>query len=635
MRGERFIAYVLPAIVVLACGQDPAGGEAVDASTGGASTGGASATRGTTTGGGMASSEGMLESGDAPTSGDETESGGTRGSSDGSATDGSATRGSAGSSTTAAICEPSGAEGEAELELVVNVQSMHQVIDGFGASDAWSIDPLVKTWVGEGLESEVEGLADLLFDTHAGIGLSAWRFNIGAGSAEQGGSSNISDPYRRAETLFSSEAEASADHEKQAGQVRMLQEAYERGVVDFVAFSNSPPTYLTKNGLAHPGNGTIQGANPNCPSASQGASIGSTNLCPDKVDAFADFLVKVLIHLRQDVGVPVNYVSPVNEPTWDWQGQSQEGNRYNVADIKALYGSLHEALGAAGLQEVVEIDGTEVVEYTAALSDAHKARFDGSAYSGGMNGTGNGSYKNYIDEFLGDPSMRAILHDKISLHGYFSDAWADRLGTLRDLTWENLQQTSPGSKVWMSEFCILGDAGNARSFEGAGWNVDDLDYALHVGKVIHRDLTRLNASAWHWWLAVTPYDYKDGLLKVNGGLDASSLQTSKVLWALGHFSRFVRPGFRRVDLPGHDDWDGLMASAYVSEDGASVVVVVVNASETERLVALDISTGDEGDTCFETFTTDATRDLAPTGQAQPGRSYAIPARSMVTFRTGA
>ena len=185
----------------------------------------------------------------------------------------------------------------------------------------------------------------------------------------------------------------------------------------------------------------------------------------------------------------------------------------------------------------------------------------------------------------------------------------------------------------MSEVCILGDPGDARSFSATGWDVEDMDYALHVGKMIHRDLTRLNASAWHWWLAVTPYDYKDGLLKINGNLEASSLQTSKVLWTLGQFSRFVRPGFRRVSLPEVDDLDGLMASAYASADGSRLVVVVVNAHDDDQTVRIEVSNSSgRVAPCFETFTTDADRDLDATAAVRAGSSYTLPARSVVTFR---
>jgi hypothetical protein len=63
-------------------------------------------------------------------------------------------------------------------------------------------------WLGSGVPGMWKGptIADLLFETGLdgyknprGIGLSAWRFNLGAGSSRQ---SNISDSWRRADTFL-------------------------------------------------------------------------------------------------------------------------------------------------------------------------------------------------------------------------------------------------------------------------------------------------------------------------------------------------------------------------------------------------------------------------------------------------
>ncbi|WP_075186608.1 glycoside hydrolase [Teredinibacter haidensis] len=506
-----------------------------------------------------------------------------------------------------------------EVKLTIDFDKTYQQIDHFGASDAWSINPTLNKWMLENKEENIENLADLLFSPEDGIGLSAWRFNIGAGSSEQGSDSAISDSYRRAELLMAAPG-GEIDINKQKGQIRLLQEAHERGVADFVAFSNSPPVWATKNGLAHPGN------------SSNRSTIGSTNLKGDSVNHFAEFLVGVLQYLRgESVGVPVNYISPLNEPTWEWEGESQEGNRYNMTDAKNVYRALNSAIDKAGLADSVHIDGAETVEYAAALSDTYALEYNDSRYNSGMNSKNYGLYKNYIDELLGDSEMRDILGNHLSMHGYFSEAWADRMGPLRDLTWANLQKVSPGAKLWMSEVCILGGAGDVRLFEGGGFNVDDMDYALHVGKMIHRDLTRLNASAWHWWLALTPYDYKDGLLKINRSLDAESLQDSKVMWTLGNFSRFIRPGYLRVDLPEVDNLNGLMASAYKSPDDSKVVVVVINASNSVRDIDLDLVNLPAGKTVaqYQVYTTNASNELTPGGTT--GDIYSIPARSTVTL----
>ncbi|QDP00214.1 glycoside hydrolase [Thalassotalea sp. PS06] len=513
----------------------------------------------------------------------------------------------------------------AETKLTIEYDKEFQTIDNFGASDAWIINPLISKWQRQGKEKDIEKLANLLFSEESGIGLSGWRFNIGAGSSEQGANSligldNLNKDYRRAE-LLQPDSGADIEPEKQSGQIRFLQEAYHRGVSDFVAFSNSPPVWATKNGLAHP---------------NDGSGIGSTNLDPDKVTQYAEFLVDVLEYLRGDiVGVPVNYISPVNEPSWEWQGKSQEGNRYNNEDLIRVYSELYNALQRAGLNHQVEIDAGEVAEYTAALSDSRYRDFSNSHsnYGGGMNSKGLGLYRNYIDKLLGDEGLREKLGNKISLHGYFSDIWADRMGELRDLVNENVTAVSPDAKIWMSEFSILGGTGDARNFDGNGWDVNDIDYALHVSKVLHRDLTRLNASAWHWWLGVTAYNYKDGLIKVNSELDAESLQTSKVLWTLGHYSRFIRPGYVRIGLDRVDNLNGLMASAYKSDSDERIVVVLANASGAAQDISFEMLglPQDKVVSSFVPYLTNNAEDLSMLASEQLLDGYTVPAKSIVTL----
>ena len=72
----------------------------------------------------------------------------------------------------------------------------------------------------------------------------------------------------------------------------------ERGVETFIAFVNSPPVWMTKNGHAQP--------DPNS---------GSTNLKAEYVDDFAVFLADVLEHFQNERGIHFDYISPINEPT--------------------------------------------------------------------------------------------------------------------------------------------------------------------------------------------------------------------------------------------------------------------------------------------------------------------------------
>src|SRR5690606_196123 len=92
-------------------------------------------------------------------------------------------------------------------------------------------------------------------------------------------------------------------------------------------------------------------------------------------------------------------------------------------------------------------------------------------------------------------------------HSYWSDysrPGDDRLGELREMLAANLRKYDPDARYWVTEYCILGDLGPGRDLT--------IDSGLHVARTIHFDLTAAEATAWQWWLAMSKYDYKDGLL---------------------------------------------------------------------------------------------------------------------------
>jgi len=80
--------------------------------------------------------------------------------------------------------------------MTVDYGKEYQFIDNFGASDCWSMQMLG----GWSLENR-NRVADLLFSKDRGIGLSCWRFNLGAGKNPE----DIKNPWRTAETFEVSE----------------------------------------------------------------------------------------------------------------------------------------------------------------------------------------------------------------------------------------------------------------------------------------------------------------------------------------------------------------------------------------------------------------------------------------------
>lgn len=495
--------------------------------------------------------------------------------------------------------------------IVIDASTTYQTIDNFGASDAWSMDPIGKGWT----EENKNRIADLLFSRDKGIGLSAWRFNIGAGSTETD-QAIITNPWRRAEAFKMSE-DGNYDWSKQAGQQWFLQAAKDRGVESLIAFVNSPPVWMTKNGHAQPD-----------------STVGSTNLKEGYEDEFASFLVDVLKHFEQE-GLAFDYVSPINEPTWDWNKAGQEGNRYNNDDIKRVVLALYGQLQASGSE--AKISAPDGVEITALLDDEwYKSFSGGERYNSGSNQLGLGKYREYIKDLIGDPELKEAVGNKIASHSYWSDYYSegdDRLGELRDILTANLQQYDPETIYWMTEYCILGSYGPGRDL--------GIDPALHVARTIHFDLARANASAWQWWTAVSKENYKDGLIYTdyNNPGDEQNILTSKMLWALGNYSKFIRPGAQRIELTGLDEEarSGLFGSAYKHEAEGTVTAVFVNDSSEDKRVELSIGgLGRKSDVfALNQYVTSKDRDLARAEDVPVGKDgtfeTVIPARSVVTL----
>lgn len=510
-------------------------------------------------------------------------------------------------------------------EVGIQADVVFQTIDNFGASDAWSMDPIGKEWT----ESGKEQIADLLFSTDKGIGLSGWRFNIGAGSAETD-KSIITTPWRRAESFKQTES-GSYDWSKQSGQQWFLQAAHDRGVKDLIAFVNSPPVWMTKNGHGQPD-----------------SSVGSTNLKAGYEGKFAEFLADVLEHFA-DQHIPFQYISPINEPTWDWNGANQEGNRYNNTDIIQVINSLYDELQSRNL--TVQITAPEAVEVASVLDDEVYAQFmsttsnsSGAQYTSGSNTAGTGKYREYIKDLMGNPDIASKLANKLDYHSYWSDTVSanggDRLGELRKLMWQNLQSTLPGASAWMSEYSILGDVGE---MNGNGRDLG-IDPALIMARTIHYDLSIANASAWQWWTAVSNVDYKDGLIYTDYSMpgDEETIYPAKTLWALGNYSKFIRPGAKRVELTGlaENDPQGLMGSAYVNENSDSITSVYVNYTNEDQTIAVQMSNLPGGGKVYHLtpYVTSASESLQRHDMVIPDESgvftYTLPARSIVTLEGG-
>ncbi|MEO8237878.1 MAG: glycoside hydrolase [Flavobacterium sp.] len=498
--------------------------------------------------------------------------------------------------------------------LNVNLDMPLQTMESFGASDAWQCNFIGKNWPSD----KKNKIADLLFSNELdaegnpkGIGLSLWRFNLGAGSTEQGEASDIGDEWRRTE-CFTTDG-VSYDMTKQAGQVWFMKAAKERGVAKLLAFTNSAPVYLTQNGKAH-------------------ASIKEFyNLKEGKMPDLADFWATSLDKLKTEHGLTIDYVSPFNEPQYNWDGSAQEGSPATNANIYSFVNVLSPKLQAKGLEAKI------VVGEAGAYESLYKTV------------SGLESRSNQIDYFFGVNSAKNIaglsnVKKTISGHSYWQ-AWPlNEMISSRQSAASKVQAIG-GLSLWSSEYCVLESPGTSELPGGAGPGRDlGIQLALWTARIVSTDIAIGGVTSWQWWTAISRGDYKDGLIHVDDGASNGAgntdyckndgfIRDSKTLWALGNFSFFVKPGMVRVLIPELDNaaaTTNVMLTAYKDVATKKLVIVAVNISKSAKTYKLNLSGGALADNKFTPYTTSETLSLKK-GAAVDAANFEIPAKSIVTY----
>ena len=501
--------------------------------------------------------------------------------------------------------------GEALPPATISINADHtiQTIQDFGASDCWTAE-YVSDYFGT---TEKENAARWLFSQQMdnngnpeGIGLSCWRVNLGAGSASQGTNSNIDDETRRAECYL--KEDGSYDWTRCDGQQWFMKQAKEYGVDHFLLFSNSAPVYFTKSGKANTNNQSM-----NC------------NLKDDCYDDFADFLATTTKHFVNE-GYHVTYIDPVNEPQFDWK-DGQEGSPWENANISNLVKELDKSIQAQQLTTKILIP--EAAKWNC-LYGGNEARANNqlSAFFDSSNST-------YIADL---PSVAKVAAG----HSYWTFRTNNDLKDVRERVRD--EAAKYGVEVMQTEWSMLDaapetSAGFPASYDAAS----KMDIALYLGKLIYCDLVYGNMTGWSYWTAFAQEKWSQKnrfyLIRMNAKGDTGeesygdikkggTLTADKNLWVLGNYSRFIRPGYKRLEVNGADELNGLMASSWLSPDAKTLVTVLVNMSRGSRKIDLSLS-GSHVEN-VKTYVTDKDHDLQYDATSSDAANMEIPARSVVT-----
>ena len=319
---------------------------------------------------------------------------------------------------------------------------------------------------------------------------------------------------------------------------------------------------------------------------------------------------------QSDQGISFDYISPFNEPQWDWDNRGQEGTPWLNAEIAEVTRLLDADLQLLNSTTKIELPEAAHLRYL----------YDDASDKPGRDDQIDAFFESSSADYVGD--LSSVAH-KVAGHSYYSTWPIEEMVAHR----EKVDLATGDVEFWMTEYCVLEDN---QEVNGNG-KEPEIDAALYMARVIWADLTIANASAWQWWLAVSPYDYKDGLVYVDKNKIDGAVTDSKSLWALGNFSRFVRPGMKRICIEQEDPTEltqqlnHVMSVSFLNEETNKTVTVLINYSRSSKSIKL-VQAGEENTTYRFYVTSEADEEnLQYAGNYNSSEAITLKSRSIYTF----
>lgn len=208
--------------------------------------------------------------------------------------------------------------------------------------------------------------------------------------------------------------------------------------------------------------------------------------------------------------------------------------------------------------------------------------------------------KNMSDPILNDPQALANM-DILGAHTYGTN--------FADFTYPLFKQKGAGKDLWMTEVYYPNSNNNSANL----WP-EALDVAYHM----HHAMVEADFQAYVWWYIRRQY----GPMNEDGTI-------SKRGYSMAHFSKFVRPGYVRVDATKNPDTN-VFISAYKGNNKAVIVAVNRGTSSTSQKFNLQNGTASK----VSTWITDSSRSMAAgTNITVTNNSFTaqLPAQSVTTF----
>jgi O-glycosyl hydrolase len=292
---------------------------------------------------------------------------------------------------------------------------------------------------------------------------------------------------------------------------------------------------------------------------------------------YADVLADYVLGYKAKMGVDLTVLSLQNEPNFQC---TYESANWTAAQFDTFFGTLKTEFTKKGV--FTQLPNLKIMapEFANVKEDL-------------------------ILPTLSDTNVSSLL-GVVGVHQY--EFGKSNVNTYSPPTLTN--SLAAGKRIWMTEFST------------AAWTADtSMTDGLIVARLVHMDLVVGQMSAFLYWWA-----WGSG----NGCLAQSNGNQPKRLYAVGQYSRFVRPDWIRVDAVASPATNVYM-SAFKNPAGNQVAVVAINTGTSIVPLALTIDAGRFG--ALTTYRTSASENLANVGALTGGTtvSVSLAPSSVTTF----
>jgi len=308
-----------------------------------------------------------------------------------------------------------------------------------------------------------------------------------------------------------------------------------------------------------------------------GTAENGGSLLPERYGDYAEQLAS-FVAAASAADVPLLYLSAQNEPNYvaNW-----ETCRWSETDLtRFIRDHLGPAIGALGLD-------------TQLLAPETQDWF---------------TLQSFGNAILADDAASAHV-GAIAVHGYGGEAF------------NYAAPAAAGKDLWVTEL------DDRLPGESDGDFDPTMTSGLKVARKLHADLTIASVNAWHYWWIMPRTDLP---LTNNGALTDGQALTRRA-YVMGNYSKFVRPGFSRVQATGAPQRD-LLVTAFRDEAGERLVIVASNLGTTDVEQPFAIE-GAEAHDAIPWITSDylALEEQPPVPIVDQMLVFTLPARSVTTF----